>query len=107
MKARVQLHYLDLAEHVVLHIQKILIMNYVWTWRIKNGYGALEKAFASTVGHKNETLPKILVNVLIACRGGFRTEMTHLHISRSVLFQHSFDTVLLVADVSPHLLADW
>lgn len=68
--------------------------------------GPWKKHLPVTVGHKNETLPEILVSVLIACRGGFRTEMTHLHISRSVLFQHSFDTALLMADVSPHLLAD-
>lgn len=47
MKTRVQLDYLDLIEHAVLHTEKILIMNDVWMWRIKKGYGALEKAFAS------------------------------------------------------------
>lgn len=47
MKTRVQLDYLDLIEHVVLHTEKIIIMNYVRAQRIKKGYGASEKAFAS------------------------------------------------------------
>lgn len=66
--------------------------------------GPCEKHLPVTVGHKNETLPKILVNVLIAFRRGFRS--APFHICRSVLSQCSFDTALLMADVSPHLLAD-
>lgn len=34
--------------------------------------GPCKKHLPVTVGHKNETFPKILVSVLIACRGGFR-----------------------------------
>lgn len=64
--------------------------------------GPWKKHLPVTVGHKNETLPKILVNVLIACRGGFRTKSA-LCTFPEVLSQHSFDTALLMADVSPQL----
>lgn len=64
--------------------------------------GPWKKHLPVTVGHKNETLPKILVNVLIACRGGFRTKSAP-YTFPEVLSQHSFDTDLLMADVSPQL----
>lgn len=47
--------------------------------------GPWKKHLPVTVGHKNETLPEILVDVLIACGGGFRTKSAPLHNSRSVI----------------------
>lgn len=68
--------------------------------------GPWKKSLPVTVGHKNETVPKILVNVLIAFRGGFRIKMAHLCICRSALSQYSFANSRHASSVSTHLLAD-
>lgn len=63
--------------------------------------GPWKKSLPVTAGHKNETVPKIFVNVLIAFRGGFRIKMAHFRISRSALSQCSFGTVFLMAGMHP------
>jgi len=63
--------------------------------------GPWKKSLPVTVGHKNETVPKILVNVLIAFRGGFWIKMARLCISRSALSQCGFETALLTAGMHP------
>lgn len=59
--------------------------------------GPWKKSLPLTVGHKNETVPKILVNVLIAFRGGFRIKWP-IYAFAEV---HYLSTALLIAGMHP------